>query len=183
MCCLMIPISLSRSNTTRDRWRMLKKKRKKNAITWRDSWFQFHFHFWQDDGESLEVNYTFCTYIVDDFVRARFCCVRIGDGTDVLGGCTYLYVSFTRMRLLRYKDDTLISETATKLARSSSVDVLHVRLRVYTFSAVVVPEKRNEQSHQYVLSELAAVMQVRIGIVRCSDSLKPFPSYRCIFLH
>ena len=48
------------------------------------------------------------------------------------------------------------SEAATVLARSSSVDVLYVRLRVYGLSSVVVPASRNRQWHQYAL--LAARM-------------------------
>lgn len=54
----------------------------------------------------------------------------------------------------------LLSEAAAVLARSSSVDVLHVRLRVYALSAVVVPESRSRQWHQYVLLGSAMFMRL-----------------------
>lgn len=39
----------------------------------------------------------------------------------------------------------LISETASKLARSSSVDVLHVRFRVYALRAIIVPANKERK--------------------------------------
>lgn len=35
-----------------------------------------------------------------------------------------------------------VSKTASKLTRSSSVDVLHVCLRIYAFSTIVISENR-----------------------------------------
>lgn len=59
-----------------------------------------------------------------------------------------LFVGTSRAKLVV----ALLSEAATVLARSSSVDVFDVRLRIYALSAIVVPESRNRQWHQYVLS-------------------------------
>lgn len=64
----------------------------------------------------------------------RMCvCVCIG-----LCGCVFFLYSYM---LLGFKY-SLVSKTASELARSSSVDVLHVRLGVYALSSIVVSESR-----------------------------------------
>lgn len=88
------------------------------------------------------------TYIVDDYMRRFICCMcRRRCGCIIRWVCTYLCVSFCFLLFVfhygcssQYKL-ALLSEAATVLARSSSVDVLYVRLRVYALSAVVVPQR------------------------------------------
>lgn len=109
------------------------------------------------------------TYIVDDYTRRFICCMcRRQCGCIIRWVCTYLCVSFCFLLFVFHYECSsqyklaLLSEAATVLARSSSVDVLYVRLRVYALSAVVVPASKKRQWHQYVL--FASTMFMRFQV-------------------
>lgn len=65
-----------------------------------------------------------------------------------LYGCVFFLYSY----MLLESKYSLVSKTASEFARSSSVDVLHVRLGVYALSSIVVSENRIQADRKLLSS-------------------------------
>lgn len=91
---------------------------------------------------------------VDEYVRLRSLtrarCIYVTRVCQYVRMHVYEWVFPLHLYMrLKYKCG-LVSETASELARSSSVDVLDVRLGVYTLSPIIVSETELKQTGSYI---------------------------------